>query len=54
MGNQRYLGDGVYAEFDGHYVWLYTQEGMRIAIEPSVYDSLTNYIQEIIIGRKED
>lgn len=40
---ERYLGDGVYASFDGFQIWLKTQEGMQIALEPEVYFSLLEY-----------
>lgn len=40
MDNKIYLGDGVYYEFDGYQVWLYTHDGIgltnRIALEPEV------------------
>lgn len=38
-----YLGDGVYASFDGYQIWLTTQEGQRIALEPEVFGSLLRY-----------
>jgi hypothetical protein len=38
-----YMGDGVYASFDGYHIWLKTQEGMAIALEPSVYDNVRAY-----------
>jgi hypothetical protein len=42
-----YLGDGVYASFDGYQIWLDTRAQHpvnRIALEPSVYAALTNYV----------
>ena len=39
----RYIGDGVYASFDGYHIWLKTQDGMQIALEPEVYFNLLNY-----------
>ena len=39
-----YLGDGVYARFDGYHVWLSTQEGSDIALEPEVFRSLHDYV----------
>lgn len=48
MTDQTYLGDGVYAEFDGYQVWLYTQEGMRIALDPSVLTILHRYATEVL------
>jgi hypothetical protein len=44
---QEYLGDGVYASFDGYQVWLATQEGHRIALEPPVLHALDRYRQRV-------
>jgi len=40
-----YLGDAVYASFDGYHIWLTTGDGndQRIALEPSVFRELVNY-----------
>lgn len=42
-----YLGDGVYAEFDGFNVWVWTTDGInksqKIALEPAVIDALIAY-----------
>lgn len=46
-GFKDYLGDGVYAEFDGYQVWLKTLEGMRIALEPSVLSALDRYAKDL-------
>lgn len=38
-----YLGDGVYATFDGYHIWLYTESESgvhEIALEPPVYQNL--------------
>ena len=46
--NKKYLGDGVYATFDGHQIWLETERGFhtdRIALEPAVFISLVGYAQ---------
>lgn len=43
-----YLGDGVYAGFDGYQIWLWTLEGSRIAIEPAVYEALTEYTRRLL------
>jgi hypothetical protein len=41
---QTYLGDGVYAEFDGWQIWLGLEKGERlIALEPSVMERLKDY-----------
>lgn len=41
-----YLGDGVYAYHDGFQIWLHTQQGMRIALEPVVLVNLVKQAQE--------
>ncbi len=42
-----YLGDGVYAYFDGYHFWLYTSDGVRnseaIALEPQVIAALLRF-----------
>lgn len=44
---REYLGDGVYASFDGFHIWLHTSNGVvetnRIALEQAVYGSLVRY-----------
>ncbi|HSV90873.1 MAG TPA: hypothetical protein VLH80_07220 [Nitrospiraceae bacterium] len=44
-----YLGDAVYASFDGYQIWLVTKDGrqQRIALEPYVYAALREYAKEI-------
>ena len=48
-----YLGDAVYAEYDGYHIILTTEDGIRttnrIALEPSVYFSLRGYVDEVIL-----
>lgn len=46
-----YLGDGVYAHHDGYQIWLTTQEGMRIAIEPAVFAELHKYYNKLYAKR---
>jgi hypothetical protein len=52
--NPEYLGDGVYASFDGWYIWLRTgaHEGAnvtnKIALEPSVYEALVRYQARLV------
>ena len=44
---EEYLGDGVYASFDGWQVWLDTRAQRpinRIALEPTVLAALTRYV----------
>ena len=46
---RQYLGDGVYAEFDGYQIWLLTSDGYsitnRIALEPSVFHALVRFLR---------
>ena len=46
-----YLGDGVYADFDGYQVWIWTSNGIReserIALEPSVIRNLLDYAKRV-------
>ena len=45
----QYLGDGVYASYDGHYIVLdlRAQDSSRIALEPQVLESLDRYRKAI-------
>lgn len=49
---QRYIGDGVYASFDGYQIILETQNGHettnRIALENEVLQELDQYRQYVI------
>lgn len=49
MVNQKetYLGDGVYASFDGYQIWLRTLEGNRIALESVAYLALLAYVKQL-------
>lgn len=42
-----YLGDGVYASFDGYQIWLAVNhhENKQVAIEPAVLLSLLEYAE---------
>lgn len=45
-----YLGDGVYASFDGYRIWLHLNahdSPPLIAIEPQVYDALKLYAKRV-------
>lgn len=46
-----YLGDGVYASFDGFQIWLSNghHENRVIAIEPSVMDALAQYAHRCFV-----
>jgi hypothetical protein len=49
--SERYIGDGVYASFDGWHVWLHTPrvDGVlhAIALEPSVFKELRKFCEEV-------
>ena len=51
--NYSYLGDGVYAYFDGFGIWLRTHHHTaelcddKIYIEPSVFNSLHQFVKDI-------
>jgi len=49
MESEIYLGDAVYASFDGYQIWLRTADGNnnRIALEPSVYQALVEYVADL-------
>ena len=40
-----YLGDAVYASFDGYHIWLRTGDGnnQQIALDPQVLAALLHY-----------
>jgi len=47
-----YLGDSVYADFDGYHIILTTDNGFgatnTIALDPDVYNALINYKTRLI------
>jgi len=49
---KRYLGDGVYADFDGYSIILTSENGVqildRIYLEPDVYNALTQYVEHLM------
>ena len=46
---ERYLGDGVYASFDGFHVWLATNQwdNKVVALDPDVWKALCDYVAEL-------
>jgi hypothetical protein len=58
LSKHRYLGDGVYASFDGYHTWLRTgshdSEENKIALEPSVFHELVEYHRFIVGGESGD
>lgn len=61
MSDPEYLGDGVYATFDGWHIWLRTgshEEASAtnsIALEPSVFAALLKYQRGLVerVEKKE-
>ena len=47
MENQDYLGDGLYAEYDGYQIWLKANHHKhptdKVALEPAVLYSFLNF-----------
>lgn len=43
----RYLGDGVYASYDGYQIWLAANDPYNkvIALEPETYHALIKYVE---------
>lgn len=54
---KRYIGDSVYADFDGYLIVLTTENGYgpsnTIYLEPEVYVALTKYVEELSQKRSE-
>jgi hypothetical protein len=48
-----YLGDAVYASFDGYHIWLKTSNGIettnKIALEPGVLNTLDVFRKQLQI-----
>lgn len=50
-----YLGDGVYASFDGYQIWLHVgshEAPPVVALEPAVMENLNQYMKRIAAARK--
>jgi len=51
MTTEMYLGDAVYASFDGYHIWLKTSNGItttnQIALEPGVLDALDRFREQL-------
>lgn len=54
---KRYLGDSVYADFDGYHIVLTTENGFgpsnTICLEPPVLDALTLYREAVTQADRE-
>lgn len=50
LTNHKYLGDGVYASFDGYQIWLHVGSHTSdpvVALEPEVLKALNTYSQDL-------
>jgi hypothetical protein len=51
IDTRRYLGDGVYATFDGYQVWLETERDLgithRIALDEGTLQSFNVYVADL-------
>lgn len=49
LSHDRYLGDGVYASFDGYHIWLAANDygNKVVALEPGVLAELLRYARRI-------
>jgi hypothetical protein len=58
MNNKTYLGDSVYAEFDGYNIVLTTENGFcasnMVVLEREVLERLVRYIEQINETIKSD
>ena len=48
---KQYIGDGVYADFDGYAITLTTEDGIRttntIVLEPKEWEATCQYVEEV-------
>lgn len=42
-----YLGDGLYAQFDGYQIRLFTQQGKEVFLDASVFAALLRWVETI-------
>ena len=56
--NDAYLGDGLYARFDGYQFELYTHDGYSkttsVFLEPQVYFAFKNFADKIFEHKTEE
>lgn len=47
--HDRYLGDGVYASYDGYHIWLAVNHHTNkvVALEPEVIDRFNEYVEHL-------
>jgi hypothetical protein len=53
MENETYLGDAVYASFDGYQIKLRTGDwnAQVIYLDPGVYHALTQFVERLKMGQ---
>ncbi len=51
-----YLGDGVYASFDGYHIWLAANHHTNkvVALEPEVFEALIRYKKRLDMQLTKD
>lgn len=51
-----YLGDGVYASFDGDHIWLAVNhhKNIVVALEPNVMEALEAYARKVERAKRGD
>ena len=58
MRAKQYLGDSVYVDYDGYYLILTTENGIkesnRILLEPKVFEALKNYVDRLKEPQPQD
>lgn len=56
MENETYLGDAVYASFDGYQIKLRTGDGNNqvIYLEPGVYHALQRFVADLSKPTEDD
>lgn len=55
--NKRYLGDAVYADYDGYHIILFVEGGTfdnHIFLDPSVMKNLKEYEEDMLKLTKEE
>lgn len=55
-GFNRYLGDGVYASYDGYQMWLSLGDHTNrvVALDDPVWDSLVRYRRDLLEKIKQE
>jgi hypothetical protein len=58
VGNDVYLGDALFASFDGYQIELYTTDGIRktdqVYLEPAVLAAFLHYIESLKKAAEEE